>query len=110
MRTFRVRDERVDKDGSFLFQLPSSLFDKAAQNAVDSRVMQSEILADLQLLGFKLAASFDIGIYRTSSDIETWVIQRTNPTEGSCSMGLDGEHFPPSYDHGELKDDGKKSK
>lgn len=106
MHTFRVLDAKPDKDKSFLFQLQGNLFDKTAQNVVDARVMQSQILAGLQLLGFKLVASFDIGLYRASSDVETWVFQRTSPIgEFSLkgSQSKDGGRSPPSYDQGDNK-------
>ena len=73
--------------------------------------MQSKILASLQLLGFKLVASFDISVCpdRHIVAFDTWVLRRIGPARESGPLGEDREPSPPSYDDGKPEDDSKES-
>ncbi len=65
--------------GAMEFKLSGYPFVADAAEAVYSRMMLSQILANLRALGYKLYASVDISMGHDGMDVESWVFRRVGP-------------------------------
>ncbi|KAF9947052.1 hypothetical protein BGZ72_010907 [Mortierella alpina] len=65
--------------GAMEFKLSGYPFAADASAAVYSRMMLSQVLANLRALGYKLYASVDISMGHDGMDVESWVFRSVGP-------------------------------
>ncbi|KAF9963454.1 hypothetical protein BGZ70_007406 [Mortierella alpina] len=65
--------------GAIEFKLSGYPFVADASEAVYSRMMLSQVLANLRALGYKLYASVDISMGHEGMDVESWVFRSVGP-------------------------------
>ncbi|KAG0353821.1 hypothetical protein BC939DRAFT_472769 [Gamsiella multidivaricata] len=75
---FGIQQEQI-YDTSYEFKLRGNPFVPCGVEAVVSRMMLSQILANLRAIGFKLYASVDISVGTEGQDVESWVFRRVGP-------------------------------
>lgn len=77
-QTNRIQQEQL-YNTAYEFKLRGNPFFSDGSEAVLSRMLLSQILANFRAQGYKLYTSIDISIGNEGMDVESWVFRRVGP-------------------------------
>jgi len=74
----KIQNER-DYNGALEFKLEGNPWWPNGSDAVRSRMLLNQILANFRALGFKLYSSVDVSTGQEGRDLESWVFRKVGP-------------------------------